>query len=168
MFRRILIANRGEIALRIIRACRELNIETACVFSEEDRGAEYLRLADCRSKAYTKHNDLEKSQLGRMVRSIEGRKDDMIKLKSGKMIGRIDHIFKGLEGIVEAQIVQQTIDDILIRLVVDRSFDKSTLKKVETNARERFGNEVGLATKIVREIPRTPNGKFKTVVSLVD
>jgi len=46
MFRRILIANRGEIALRIIRACRELNIETVCVFSEEDRGAAYLRLAD--------------------------------------------------------------------------------------------------------------------------
>lgn len=46
MFRRILIANRGEIALRIIRACRELDIETVCVFSEEDRGADYLRLAD--------------------------------------------------------------------------------------------------------------------------
>ena len=46
MFRRILIANRGEIALRVIRACRELNVETVCVFSEEDRGAEYLQLAD--------------------------------------------------------------------------------------------------------------------------
>src|SRR3990172_1858527 len=46
MFRRILIANRGEIALRILRACHELNVETVCVFSEEDRGAEYLRLAD--------------------------------------------------------------------------------------------------------------------------
>jgi acetyl-CoA carboxylase biotin carboxylase subunit len=46
MFRRILIANRGEIALRILRACKELSVETVCVFSEEDRGAEYLRLAD--------------------------------------------------------------------------------------------------------------------------
>lgn len=46
MFRRILIANRGEIALRILRACRELNVETVCVFSEEDRGAAYLGLAD--------------------------------------------------------------------------------------------------------------------------
>lgn len=46
MFRRVLIANRGEIALRIIRACREMNIEVVCVFSEEDRRAEYLRLAD--------------------------------------------------------------------------------------------------------------------------
>lgn len=46
MFRRILVANRGEIALRVLRACRELGVETACVFSEEDRGAEYLNLAD--------------------------------------------------------------------------------------------------------------------------
>ncbi len=46
MFQRILIANRGEIALRIIRACRELGVETVAVFSEADRGAHYLDLAD--------------------------------------------------------------------------------------------------------------------------
>jgi acetyl-CoA carboxylase, biotin carboxylase subunit len=46
MFKRILVANRGEIALRIIRACRELGIETVALFSEADRGAAYLRLAD--------------------------------------------------------------------------------------------------------------------------
>lgn len=46
MYNRILIANRGEIALRIIRACKELGIETVCIFSEADRGAAYLELAD--------------------------------------------------------------------------------------------------------------------------
>jgi len=46
MFKRILVANRGEIALRIIRACRELGIETVAIFSEADRGAAYLQLAD--------------------------------------------------------------------------------------------------------------------------
>jgi len=45
-FSKILIANRGEIALRIIRACRELGIESVVVYSEADRGAPYLRLAD--------------------------------------------------------------------------------------------------------------------------
>ena len=46
MFQRILVANRGEIALRVIRACKELGIETVAVFSEADRGAHYLDLAD--------------------------------------------------------------------------------------------------------------------------
>jgi acetyl-CoA carboxylase biotin carboxylase subunit len=46
MFKRILIANRGEIALRIMRACREMGIETVAVFSEADRGSAYLETAD--------------------------------------------------------------------------------------------------------------------------
>src|SRR5438477_8418747 len=46
MFQRILVANRGEIALRVIRACRDLNINVVAVFSEADRGAPYLDLAD--------------------------------------------------------------------------------------------------------------------------
>jgi acetyl-CoA carboxylase, biotin carboxylase subunit len=46
MFQRILVANRGEIALRIIRACKDLGIEVVAVYSEADRGAPYLDLAD--------------------------------------------------------------------------------------------------------------------------
>lgn len=46
MFSRILIANRGEIALRIIRACRELDVEVVAVYSEADKDAPYLQLAD--------------------------------------------------------------------------------------------------------------------------
>jgi len=66
MFRRVLIANRGEIALRILRACRELGIEVVCVYSEADAKAPYLRLADraiCIGRAAAKDSYLNTARI---------------------------------------------------------------------------------------------------------
>lgn len=62
MFQRILVANRGEIALRVIRACKEMGIEVVAVYSEADRGAPYLNLADaayCIGPAVSKESYLD-------------------------------------------------------------------------------------------------------------
>jgi acetyl-CoA carboxylase biotin carboxylase subunit len=62
MFKRVLIANRGEIALRVIRACRELGIATVAVYSEVDEDALHLRFADetiCIGPGPSRHSYLD-------------------------------------------------------------------------------------------------------------
>lgn len=66
MFRKLLIANRGEIAVRIIRACKELGIETVAVYSEADRNSLHVKMADeavCIGKSKSKDSYLNMSNI---------------------------------------------------------------------------------------------------------
>src|ERR1700675_3250839 len=66
MFQRILVANRGEIALRVIRACKELDIEVVAVYSQADRDASYLALANrsiCIGKSQSADSYLNRSRI---------------------------------------------------------------------------------------------------------
>ena len=66
MFKKILIANRGEIALRIIRACREMGIRSVAIFSEPDRSSLHVKLADeaiCVGPAMSKDSYLNMSNI---------------------------------------------------------------------------------------------------------
>lgn len=100
------------------------------------------------------------------LETINGRVDDYIQTPDGRKIGRIDHVFKGLNGISEAQIVQDASDHCTIKII------RSELQEVEIetlrqNFSERTGGTLRLAIESVASIPRGPNGKFKSVLRTI-
>ena len=99
-----------------------------------------------------------------LVKSIEGRMDDYVKTPDGKMIGRLDHIYKGLKNIAEAQIVQERLDEVRILVVPFDGFSKSEESRLLSNARCRLGQNIAIKVERVASIPRTRTGKFRGVV----
>ena len=99
-----------------------------------------------------------------LVASIQGRADDVVKLPDGRHVGRLDHIFKGVDGILEAQIRQDQIDRIDIFVVPSAGYSTAVEIRLRTNASERLGGGVSIHVQAVNAIPRTRNGKLRGVI----
>lgn len=99
-----------------------------------------------------------------LIEQVVGRVDDPVKLANGRSVGRLDHIFKGVEGILEAQIRQDRRDAVSLLIVPCASFNDRTREALQNNARHRLGGEIAVEIRLVDAIPRTKNGKFKGVV----
>jgi len=98
-----------------------------------------------------------------MLGDIEGRDDAVLMTADGRKIGRLDPIFKGAEGIAEAQIVQDDYDKFIIRIVPGKDYTDLHGKTVAQNLRHRVG-EADISIETVETIERTSSGKFRAVV----
>jgi len=103
-----------------------------------------------------------------LVDYIVGRKDDYIVTQSGKLIGRLDHIFKGAQNIVESQIIQTSLNEVLLKIVPDVHFGREDGTYLLNNARRRFGDEMQVTIQRVTSIPRAGRGKFRAVISEIN
>ena len=99
-----------------------------------------------------------------LIEQVIGRADDPVKLANGRSIGRLDHIFKGVDGILEAQIRQDRLDAVTLLVVPAPTFNHRTRETLQANARHRLGEGIALEIRLVDAIPRTGNGKLKGVV----
>ncbi|WP_299896344.1 hypothetical protein [uncultured Aquimarina sp.] len=98
-----------------------------------------------------------------MIEKLTGREDDILWTKEKGYVGRMDTAYKGLEGIVKSQIVQENHDEITVNLIADQNFDDEMKEKLVHNLKDRLGQNVNYTINIVDDIPLGPNGKFDAV-----
>ena len=102
-----------------------------------------------------------------LLERIEGRLDDVIVTPDGRRVGRMDPVFKADLSIREAQIVQEELDLVRVRVVPGAEFGARQEEELKRRVRLRLGEGVRVEVERVKEIERTANGKFRAVVSKV-
>ncbi|MFI3137758.1 MAG: phenylacetate--CoA ligase family protein [Methylococcaceae bacterium] len=103
----------------------------------------------------------------RRVKRVLGRMDATIKTPDGRSIGRLDHIYKGISGIIEAQIVQESLDTIEIRVVPanNSGLPTATKQQLVSNLQARIGLNMTICITEVPSLPKTKSGKLLAVIS---
>ncbi|MDQ2639186.1 MAG: phenylacetate--CoA ligase family protein [Pseudomonadota bacterium] len=100
--------------------------------------------------------------------SLTGRQEDVVLTPEGRAIGRLDPAFKGVDGIVRSQIVQDEVHRIEVRVVPAPGSDMERIRKVLTeNLRSRTSQSMTIDVIEVVDIPLTRSGKLKAVISRV-
>jgi phenylacetate-CoA ligase len=95
--------------------------------------------------------------------SIEGRIDDLLYTVDGRVLGRLDPVFKGTLPIRAAQIIQEELDRVRVRYIPTGEFTRDSAKSIVCGIRARMGN-VEVVLEQVEDLPRQANGKFRAVI----
>jgi len=101
-----------------------------------------------------------------ILEGVEGRFEDICYTRDGRELLRFDTVFKGVEAIREAQVIQKELDQFLIRVVPADNFTEHDREHLRKNMRTHVG-EVKVDIELVPAIERTSSGKFRAVISLI-
>jgi phenylacetate-CoA ligase len=101
------------------------------------------------------------------VRAIMGRMEQYVVTPSGRLVGRLDHVFKDALAVKEAQLIQDRPDHLRIRMVCRDGFGPPDEARIAQHLRERLEPGMSWTFERVAAIPRGPNGKFPFVISEV-
>jgi phenylacetate-CoA ligase len=94
---------------------------------------------------------------------VEGRLDDVLYLRDGRQIGRMDPVFKADLPLRESQIIQESLDRLRIRYVPASGFADSSPEDIAQSIRDFIG-PIDIIFEKMDAIPREPNGKFRAVI----
>jgi phenylacetate-CoA ligase len=104
---------------------------------------------------------------GDVFLDVDGRLEDYVMTPDGRLVGRLDHIFKEQLDVAEAQVVQETKEAVEVRLVRRPSWSPASERSLMKEIRSRLGTVIRVDLVYVDSIPREQNGKFRAVKSAV-
>jgi len=104
------------------------------------------------------------SKGGMIVDYIIGRIEDYIITPDGRYIGRLDHLFKDAKYVRNAQIEQNSLDGIIVRIEKENKYNQKIENIILKEAKKRLGTKVKIIFEYVNEIPKEKNGKFKFIL----
>jgi len=102
-----------------------------------------------------------------VLKEVVGRTEDVVTGPDGREMVRFHGIFVDQPRIREGQIIQETLHRIRVKVVPVNGFGPDDADDVAARVRQRLGPEVGVIVDPVKEIARTPAGKFRAVISLL-
>jgi len=109
----------------------------------------------------------ECGRTGPIVKEILGRQEDIFVTPDGRMVGRLDHVFKDALNVVEAQLVQDTMSRVVVRVVRRVGYAPADEASILRELRLRLGVVIDVVFEYVERIPREANGKFRFAISRV-
>jgi phenylacetate-CoA ligase len=101
----------------------------------------------------------------RTVEAIDGRACDYILTPEGYRISAANHIFHGVENVLEGQLYQDNTEYLIIKVVASSGFTEQNRTELVRNARENTSDRIKIVVEEVDQIRRAPNGKFQSIVS---
>jgi phenylacetate-CoA ligase len=101
------------------------------------------------------------------VERIDGRIESYVITPDGRQLGRLDFLFKETHRIREAQLVQDELDHVTVRIVQGPGYGPQDEEHLLHDMRQYMGSRMRIGTEYLPEIPRELNGKFRQIVSRV-
>ena len=105
---------------------------------------------------------------GQVLAAINGRVEDVVVTPDGRRVGRLDHAFKDALNVKEAQLIQDQVDRLVVRLVPRPGYGAEDERMILAELRLRLGPSLAIVFETAGAIPRESNGKLKFVVSRVE
>lgn len=100
-----------------------------------------------------------------IISHIEGRRDDYLFSYERGWVGRMDPVLKGVQGLIECQLIQDAPNHLEVLIVPSEQFTASDRLQLERNLQARLGSLMQLEFRTLDRIPRGPNGKFRAVIN---